>query len=253
MKRKNNGLRRLLALVAILSFIWGMQTIWTGKHIKELGQEKPVAKTSPSVKKEATKAKSSLPEVSPDDWELILVNREHPTEELSPELAVVGNVYVDARIAEATEQFLAAAQEIDPAEHLISGYRSIDYQDGIYNYYVEQEMLADPSLTQEVAEEKVQTYSQPPSFSEHHTGLAIDMSTVDSLNQSSPAVVSKIAALAPRYGFVLRYPKGQEAVTGIAYEDWHFRYVGVESAKYMKKHKLTLEAYLEKLRGQKAE
>ena len=248
--RRNNGIKRFLAVVCLLGFGWGMKTLWTGPHVDDIG--KPVeVNTKKSQKELLVDEKDSLPQVSPDDWELLLVNREHPTEELSPELAVVGNVYVDARIAEATEQFLLAAQEIDPSEHLVFGYVSVDYQTELYRYYVEQELLADPNLTQEEAEKKVQTYSPEPTVSEHHTGLAIDMSTVDYMNQSDPATVSKLASMAPQYGFVLRYPKGQEAVTGMPYEDWHFRYVGVESAKYMKKHKLTLEAYLDKLKGDK--
>lgn len=77
------------------------------------------------------------------------------------------------------------------------------------------------------------------------TGLAIDMSNIDSLNESQYA--KQVAAIAPKYGFVLRFPDGKKAVTGIGYEDWHFRYVGLENAKYMTEHQLTLEEYLKLL------
>ena len=142
------------------------------------------------------------------------------------------------------KEFLAAAQEIDPSYHLISGYRSVAYQTELYNSYVQQEMAADPSLTESQAEKKVQTYSQPPGASEHQTGLAIDMSTVDSLNEADPDTVAKVKELAPKYGFVLRFPDGKTSSTGVGYEDWHFRYVGKESAEYMTEHNLTLEEYL---------
>ena len=179
------------------------------------------------------------------DWELVLVNRDHPKEEMSPDVVQIDNIWVDSRIADATEQFLAAAQAINPAEHLISGYRSVAYQTTLYEQYVDQEIAADPSLDREAAEKKVQTYSQPPTKSEHQTGLAIDLSDVDSLNESTTA--EQVAAIAPEYGFVLRFPEGGAASTGVDYEDWHFRYVGVANAKYMTEHHLTLEDYLELL------
>ena len=87
---------------------------------------------------------------------------------------------------------MAAAQEINPSYHLISGYRSVAYQTELYNSYVQQEMADDPTLTESQAEKKVQTYSQPPGASEHQTGLAIDMSSVDSLDEADPATVAKV-------------------------------------------------------------
>ena len=70
------------------------------------------------------------------------------------------------------------------------------------------------------------------------------MSTVNSLNESDANVVAQVAAIAPEYGFVLRFPEGKSDSTGVNYEDWHFRYVGVESAKYMTESNLTLEEYV---------
>ncbi|MGT2866281.1 M15 family metallopeptidase [Streptococcus fryi] len=250
--KKSSFLQRLVGILALLIFVWGMQTIIVGKPVDELAKEQALSKelkASESKKgNKDKKEKPTLPDVSVNDWELLLVNKDYPAIDQSPELAVVGNVYVDARIADAATEFLLAAQEIDMREHFVAGYQSISYQTELYNYYVEQEMLANPNFTLEEAEQKVQTYLQPPSFSDHHTGLAVDMSTVDMMNSSDPATVSKIIAMAPQYGFVLRYPKGKEDVTGYSYEDWHFRYVGIESAKYMKKHKLTLEEYLQQLK-----
>lgn len=205
--------------------------------------------TEQETKDAPTATDLSLPEVSLDDWELLLVNRENVLGELYPDLAAVGPVYVDSRIAEATLQFLTAAQAIDLNMHLISGYRSVADQEVIYNSYVQQEMMVQ-GLSYEVAVQVVQTYSQPAGASEHQTGLAIDLSNVDALNQADPAVMQRVQELAPDYGFVLRFPEGKEQVTGIGYEDWHFRYVGVESAKYMTEKQLTLEEYIEEIRRQ---
>jgi D-alanyl-D-alanine carboxypeptidase len=76
------------------------------------------------------------------------------------------------------------------------------------------------------------------------------MSTVDALNQADVAVMGQVQSMAPDYGFVLRFPEGKTEVTGIGYEDWHFRYVGVDNAKYMTEKGLTLEEYVEEVRNQ---
>ncbi|AUW97309.1 M15 family metallopeptidase [Streptococcus pluranimalium] len=190
---------------------------------------------------------SDLPKVSPNDWGLILVNREHLTPELNPELEAVDNITVDKRIAENVRDFLKAAQEVDPAFHLISGYRSVAYQKELFQSYIDQEKAANPSLSEEEAEKLVKTYSQPGGASEHQTGLAIDLSTVDALNQADKSTMSEIHQMAPDYGFVLRFPDGKTDFTGVGYEDWHFRYVGKASARYMTDHGLTLEEYTEQL------
>ena len=210
--------------------------------------------TSPSSSPAESKA-TDLPEAHRSDWNLVLVNRENPKEELSPELTTVGTVQVDQRIADALVNCLAAAQVIDPSEHLISAYRSVAYQEQLFNTYVENEMVGAAGsvnntgqpISREQAETNVKTYSQPAGSSEHQTGLAVDMSTVDALNQSPEDVVAQVKKIAPEYGFVLRFPEGGKASTGVDYEDWHFRYVGVDNAKYMIKHNLTLEEYLKLL------
>lgn len=212
-----------------------------GQQHHQVASQQSQETTTPAS---SAKNNSSLPDVSSSDWALRLVNRDHITEELDPDLATVDGVSVDARIEKNVQDFLAAAQEIDSRYHLISGYRSVAYQKDLYQSYVQQEMAEDPSLTEKEAQTKVQTYSQPPGASEHQTGLAIDMSTVDSLNDADPETVAKVVALAPQYGFVLRFPEGKTSSTGVGYEDWHFRYVGKASANYMAQHNLTLEEYL---------
>lgn len=185
---------------------------------------------------------------SASDWQLVLVNLKNPKAEMNPSLVTIGNIQVDARIEQPVEEFLAAAQTVDPNVHLISGYRSVAYQTDLFNGYVQQTMNENPGWTEEEAKALVMKTSQPPESSEHETGLAIDMSAVDELDAEDPATASAIAAMAPDYGFILRFPEWGTASTGIDYEDWHFRYVGVENAKYMTENQLTLEDYLAKLK-----
>ncbi|AUC25525.1 D-alanyl-D-alanine carboxypeptidase family protein [Streptococcus uberis] len=248
MMKNNKLLSFLFQLLVILLFIFCLFY-----YIK--AEKEPAKTTQKETLQKRTVAKQDsqkdLPNVSIDDWDLVLVNRDHPKEEMNPELVDINGISVDKRIADATAEFLAAAQAVNAQEHLISGYRSVAYQAELYQSYVSQEMANDPSLTQEAAEAIVQTYSQPAGSSEHQTGLAIDMSTVDALNQSDVETVKQVTALAPKYGFILRFPDGKQESTGVGYEDWHFRYVGKKSAAYISKHQISLEEYIKLLKEKK--
>lgn len=238
----------ILGLLVIVIFIVGIFVFVQGDKLSLTGNAQKSSMDSSSLvsseSSTSSTASATVPDVSSSDWELVLVNRDNITAEMNPDLTQIDNIYVDSRIADNVRNFLAAAQAIDSSEHLISGYRSVAYQEELFNSYVSQEKAADPSLIQEAAEDLVKTYSQPVGASEHQTGLAIDMSTVNSLNESDAEVVAQVAAIAPEYGFVLRFPEGKSDSTGVDYEDWHFRYVGVESAKYMTENNLILEEYV---------
>ena len=201
---------------------------------------------SGSSSSSATKgsSQSDLPKVSSTDWNLILVNRDNQQEEKTPDLTQIGEVQVDSRIAENTRQFLEAAQAIAPEETLISGYRSRAEQEELYNEKVAGEVAK--GLSNEEAVSIVLKQVQLPGASEHQTGLAIDMSIPEG---QADDLAAKIAELAPQYGFVLRYPDGKSDITGVDFENWHYRYVGVENAQYMQKHNLVLEEYIALLKA----
>ena len=203
---------------------------------------KNTAVTTPSSSKKK-KEKSDLPAVSTKDWQLILVNRDNVKPELNPQLTDVDAIKVDSRIVDPTRQFLEAARKIAPQETLISGYRSVADQTELYNERVNQ--LKANGLSHEEAEKQVQTQVQVPGASEHQTGLAIDMSVEAG---QSDELGLQLAAIAPQYGFVLRYPDGKSNITGVNFENWHFRYVGVESARYMQAHNLVLDEYIQLLK-----
>ncbi|MCQ2484551.1 MAG: M15 family metallopeptidase [Clostridia bacterium] len=116
--------------------------------------------------------------------------------------------------------------------HIRSGYRSYSYQKNLYNNYVAQDGKA-----------AADRYSARPGHSEHQTGLAFD---VNSLSQSfeNTAEGKWMAKNCWKYGFIIRYPKGKESITGYMYEPWHIRYLGKENAKAVHDSGLTLEEYL---------
>ncbi|HEK9107544.1 TPA: D-alanyl-D-alanine carboxypeptidase family protein [Streptococcus equi subsp. zooepidemicus] len=246
---KNNTIRVLLQALVVLLFLSGVY-LFIKPEKQAVGPKANQTAPAPKAAKQAKKT-TDLPKVSATDWQLVLVNRDHPQEERSPELVEINGIPVDKRIEQETADFLAAAQTIEPQEHLIAGYRSVVQQEELYQSYIAQELANDPTLTQEAAEALVRKYAQPAGTSEHQTGLAIDMSTVDSLNASDPKVAQEIQKIAPQFGFILRYPKGKQTSTGIEYEDWHYRYVGKVSAQYITAHSLSLEEYLTRLKEKK--
>ena len=112
-----------------------------------------------------------------------------------------------------------------------SAYRSYDYQVNLYDKYVKRD-----------GREAADVYSARPGFSEHQTGLCTDINEIDdSFDGTKESQWLKDNAY--KYGFILRFPKGKEDITGYQYEPWHYRYVGVEAAKVIYDNDLTLEEY----------
>ena len=89
---------------------------------------------------------------------------------------------------------------------------------------------------------KADIYSARPGYSEHQTGLCTDINTVDS-SFANTKEAKWLADNSYKYGFILRFPKGKEDITGYKYEPWHYRYVGEETAKIIYDEDLTLEEY----------
>ena len=119
----------------------------------------------------------------------------------------------------------------------MSSYRSYDYQVNLYNNYVAQD-----------GKEAADKYSARPGYSEHQTGLAVDVYNLD-LPYTSFEETEEFTWMqenAYKYGFILRFPKDKVNITGYQYESWHYRYVGKKVAKEIKDNNLTLEEYIAK-------
>ncbi len=135
---------------------------------------------------------------------------------------------------EAFEKMASAAKEQGYTIRAISAYRSYEYQKGLYDNYVQKDGV-----------ELADTYSARPGFSEHQTGLVVDIDngTVDYNNFESTEEFKWMDENAQNYGFILRYPKDKECITGYNYESWHYRYVGKEIATFIKNNNLTYDEY----------
>lgn len=139
--------------------------------------------------------------------------------------------------ARAVERMVKAARKDGVNFRIISGYRSYSYQKSLYNSYVSQH-----------GRTWADKYSARPGHSEHQTGFAVDFGDMNGCGLGTCFEKTKagrwLAKHAWKYGFILRYPKGYTKITGYAYEPWHYRYVGKNTAKKMKQKKIkTLEQY----------
>ena len=122
----------------------------------------------------------------------------------------------------------------------VSTYRSFDYQTTLYAKYVSRD-----------GKKAADRYSARPGYSEHQTGLAFDIGEVNQgkhwvSNSFGETKAGKwVAENAHRFGFIMRYPKGKDSITGYMHESWHFRYVGKEIAEDIYKRKMSFEEYLD--------
>ena len=143
--------------------------------------------------------------------------------------------YLQKEAKEAFEKLSNEANKLGYYIIAVSAYRDYNYQNELFNYYVTEKGL-----------EYALTCSAKPGHSEHQTGLAVDVEgenkDYDNFEDTKEFIWMKNNA--HRFGFILRYPKGKEHITGFKYEPWHYRYVGIETATKIFKQNITLEEYL---------
>lgn len=135
-------------------------------------------------------------------------------------------IYLTRECYEAMERMFAAAEDADMNGYIVtSGYRNYQRQAEIYA-------------------ESEQGYAQEPGASEHQTGLAFDVTVETADGFESTPQYKWLMENAHKYGFVQRYPANKVDKTGIAYEPWHYRYVGEDAAAKMKKSGMCLEEFI---------
>ena len=144
---------------------------------------------------------------------------------------------IRADVYEEFKKMYNAAKNDNVSIFIASPYRSYSDQNSLYTYYVNTD-----------GKQNADTYSARPGFSEHHTGLAMDLIPeygldLDTFENSDG--FKWMQENAYKYGFILRYPKDKEYITGYIYEPWHYRYVGISAATTIKNEGLTFEEYYE--------
>lgn len=174
----------------------------------------------------------------------IIINKANPiSEEIVKNYTIVNvedNIYNGIKLEEETyNNYLKLKENLKERGYYInirSGFRTFNDSSLMYNSY-----------EKEKGSSYAEKYVAKPGMSEHNTGLAFDFIISSNKNAYKTDYESDayfyLENIAYLYGFIIRYPKGKEEVTGYNYEPWHLRYVGADLAKYLKKNNLTLEDY----------
>lgn len=193
-------------------------------------------------------------DISPDNpmWNLVLINNSYGIEdEFTFDNAIFNEKILDIRISEAYQNMYDDAKNAGHSLIVKSGYRSIKYEQTLYNQDLQALILK--GLTEFSAMKELDNIRQRVGHTEHHTGLAIDVATSGYLSSNNDNLGINFAETqgfawlvenCNNYGFILRYPQGKESITNVEFEPWHFRYVGVEHANAITSKDLTLEEYL---------
>lgn len=265
---KQTGIR-IFALVlacALLTGCWGMENSSAGGMSSSAPSSPMTPSPTPDAGEDETypEGDSSAEEIKDSsqparaaaarpaqDWCTLLVNAEHPlaadfTVETVPVEGYEDRLF-DARAVEDLNRMLRGAADAGLPLYLVSTYRSIERQTALYqrkvNFYLQQ------GCTRELAEQQAARWVAAPGTSEHNLGLAADIVSANWYSENDDlteafADTPEFAWLSEHcveYGFVLRYPQGKTALTGVEYEPWHYRYVGAEAARYLTENGLCLE------------
>ena len=175
---------------------------------------------------------------------LMLVNRDNlldrtyiPDDLVDSKSIYKENILINKHVLAAFNMMKKAAKENGYEIDIMSGYRTYDYQEKIYN-----------KLIQEKGFNYALRHIAMPGASEHQTGLALDICVYRNGKCYIEKEITEFNEVkwlhnnAYKFGFILRYPEEKEDITGYNYEPWHFRYVG-KIASYLYYNNLTMEEY----------
>lgn len=219
------------------------------KEVLQTDMKNETPQPQVAVDPDATPAQAGLQTLAKPHDVAVLVNKQYslpqeftPKNLVYPKVDFIFNEKIEKRMmrkeaAQALEKLFAAGAKENMHFKGVSAYRSHSTQESIFNNYVARDGL-----------EKARTYSALPGTSEHETGLAIDVTTADGACAAQDCFgdtkeAKWLAKNAHKHGFIIRFMKGKEHITGYKYEPWHIRYVGVEVATEIYENGLTLEEY----------
>ena len=180
---------------------------------------------------------------------LILVNPWNQiSADLNPEFTIIeGTQMVDSRCAADLEDMLRGCRAAGNSPLIVFSYRDWSQQEELYQNKVS-ELMAQ-GLDRETAEADAKSHAAAPGYSEHQLGLAVDLMdrqysswVYENMNQEFYAWLDEHCA---EYGFILRYPEGKSEITGVEYQPWHYRYVGLSAAEQIHELDITLEEYID--------
>lgn len=243
----------IIALAIIIGMLWaiisGIISLFTKKEDKQTENNNSQISENTVQTNQATQVSSNITNSALDEWNLKLVNKDNSvSRDYVPELEELDDgIKFDKRAVSYLKDMINAMYKEKITKVWVqSAYRSYEKQEQLFNNKVK--YYKDQGKKQEEAEELAQKLVQRPEMSEHNLGLAADFNTVTNDFENTKAF-AWLKEHAQDYGFILRYPKDKQDITGISYESWHWRYVGVEHAKAIKENGYCLEEYIEYLKG----
>ncbi len=223
------------------------------------GPSAPQAPVSSSSSSSSASSEPQPQKIDPnDDWRLMLVNADHllPEDYTFEKVVIEDNFTFDARAAQALTEMLEAGRAAGYSLRIVSTYRTVERSDYLYTSKVSEYQAL--GYSEEDAAVEAARWVAPPRQSEHNAGLAIDVVSRDYDQvygdlmhefEDFPAF-TWLSEHCAEFGFILRYPEDKQEITGITYEPWHYRYVGVEHAQKMQELDLCLEEYWDYLLDQ---
>ena len=223
------------------------------------GPSAPQAPVSSSSSSSSASSEPQPQKIDPnDDWRLMLVNADHllPEDYTFEKVVIEDNFTFDARAAQALAEMLEAGRAAGYSLRIVSTYRTVERSDYLYTSKVSEYQAL--GYSEEDAAVEAARWVAPPRQSEHNAGLAIDVVSRDYDQvygdlmhefEDFPAF-TWLSEHCAEFGFILRYPEDKQEITGITYEPWHYRYVGVEHAQKMQELDLCLEEYWDYLLDQ---
>lgn len=241
-KRRRQRKRRMLLIRAAIC-LCAVAAVFAGFHILNRGNM-PDAFLNKVSQNDNTETEIK----AIDDWKLVLANDSNPLPDgFTVETKdIPNNGSVDQRIYDSLMEFLSDGKKAGMQLLVCSSYRSIDRQKELFQQEIEENKAK--GLSDEEAYAAAKKAVAIPGTSEHNLGLAVDICSLDhqvlddALGETPEGLWMRENA--SNYGFILRYPKDKQDITGIIYEPWHFRYVGEEHAKKMEELNMCLEEYL---------
>lgn len=173
-------------------------------------------------------------------WNLILVNKDNPLpRSYDPELIELSNgESVDSRIYPELQAMMDAARLAGYDPEVVSGYRTAEKQQQLLDEKISE--FRDEGYGRSEAKKQALQWVAEPGTSEHQLGLAVD------INGSTYDTYLWLEENCCNYGFIYRYPADKTDITGIAHEEWHYRYVGKEAAMDIHQQGICLEEYLQR-------
>lgn len=261
--RKNRAFHDLLAGLAaaacVLAFMLFSSRLGTAAASGETPPSSPPPAASANSASESEQPGVDLETASPQTgqdeiplpeelpWNLRLVNKDNPLpRDFSVETAEAAEGQLDSRAASALSQMVSdmEAQGLSPV--VCSSFRTWEEQEALHQNKVNRLLSQGYSLAS--AEEEASRWVVPAGTSEHQLGLAADIVAADCQvleeEQENTPEQQWLMAHCQEYGFILRYPRDKQGLTGVGYEPWHYRYVGVEAAQEIMSQGLCLEEYL---------